>query len=88
MSGDIQQNGEVQNFGHEGGAPTVHPLVRNPDPSIRNTLRSVFDLLTVIILKRVREREYFFQSNKFTAFKIKDGKEVAKSMEDYPSISS
>ena len=33
-------------------------------------------MLTVIILKRVTE-SIFFQSNKITAFKIKDGKEAA-----------
>ena len=39
------------------------------------------------------EWEYFFQSNKFTAFKLKDEKKVDKffdgiqSTEDYPSIS-
>ena len=46
---------------------------------MENTLRSVLGLITVIILKKVRER-IFFQSNKLTTCKDTDGKEVAKSM--------
>ena len=34
-------------------------------------------MITLIVSKRVRE-SIFFQSNKFTAFKIKDEKEVEK----------
>ena len=45
----------------------------------KNILRSVLGLNTVIILKRVREY-IFFQSNKFTACKIRDGKGVAISL--------
>ena len=44
---------------------------------IENTLRSVLCLITVIILKRVREIIYL-QSNKFTACKVRDEKVVAK----------
>ena len=72
---DIQQNGEVQNYGHEGGYPSVPPLVGNPDPSITD----LFCLFDKMILKRVRE-SIFFQNNKFTAYKIRDRKEVAKSL--------
>ena len=48
-------------------------------------------LLIVMVLKRVSE-SIFFQSNKFTACKVKDEKEVAnsdgmQSTEDYLSIS-
>ena len=42
VGSDIQQKGEAQNFGHEWGEPsTVRPLVANPDPPIKNILRSV-----------------------------------------------
>ena len=59
---DIQQKGEVQNFGHEWEEPTPLPhLVANLDPPIKNILRSVLDLISVIILKRVRE---YFLSKK------------------------
>ena len=43
---------------------------------IKNTLKSVLSLITVIILKRRRE-SIFFKSNKFTVCKVRDGKEVA-----------
>ena len=46
---------------------------------MENTLRSVLGLITVIIMKKVRE-SIFFQSNKLTTCKDIDGKEVAKSM--------
>ena len=55
----------------------IPPLVANPDCSIKNILRSVFGMITLIVSKRVRE-SIFFQSNKFTACKIKAEKEVAK----------
>ena len=58
-----------------GGYPSVPPLVGNPDPSITD----VFCLFDKMILKIVRE-SIFFQSNKFTAYKIRDRKEVAKSL--------
>ena len=29
---NIQKKGEVKNFGHEGGATQVTPLMGNPDP--------------------------------------------------------
>ena len=49
---------------------------------IKNTLTSVFGLITVIILTRVRESFFFFfQSNRFTACKVTwDGKEMVKSL--------
>ena len=77
---DIQQKGEVQNFGHElvelSQAP---PLVANPDHPVKNALESFLGLITEIILKKVREI-FFFQSNKCTACKVRDGKEDAKSL--------
>lgn len=51
----------------------------NSDLHIRKTLGNVLGLLNVIILKRVSET-VFFQSNRFTAGKVKDGKEVANSL--------
>ena len=57
---DIQQKGEIQNFGHaEGGgeSPLVSLLMQNFDSLIRNTPRSVFGLLTVAILRRVRKNK-------------------------------
>ena len=45
----------------------------------KNILGSVLGLNTAIILKRVREY-IFFQSNKFTVCKVRDGKGVAKSL--------
>ena len=61
-----------------GKTSPVPPLVSNPDLPIKNNLGTVLALITVIILKRVRE-SFLFQSNKFTAYKVKDGKEVAQS---------
>ena len=59
------------------GSP--HPqfcfLVGHPDLPIKKTLRRVLGLLTVMILKRVREN-IFFQSNKFTTCKNEDGNKV------------
>ena len=42
-------------------------------------MRRVLGLLTVMILKKVSE-SIFFQSNKFTACKVKDEKEMANSL--------
>ena len=71
---------ETQNFGLEDGASSqVPPLVGNPNLPIRKTLRSVLGLLTAMILKRVSE-SIFFQSNIFTACKVKDGNDAAKSL--------
>ena len=52
--------------------------VINPDSPISNTLRSVLGLLILMALKRIRE-SIFFQSNKVTACKVKNRKEVANS---------
>ena len=54
----------------------LYPFVGHPDLTIKKTLRRVLGLLTVMILKSVIEG-IFFQSNKFTACKVKDEKEVA-----------
>ena len=59
--------------------PQFSPLEGHPDLPIRKTMRRVLCLLTVMILKIVSQI-IFFQSNKFTACKIKDGKEVANSL--------
>ena len=80
VRGDIQKKDEFQNFEHEWGEPSsITPLVENPDPHITNTLRSVLGLTTVIILKRVSQSN-FLQSNKFTACKVRDKKEVKISL--------
>ena len=58
----IQQKGEIQNFGHAKGvgeSPLVSLLMRNFDSLIRNTPRSVFGLLTVVILRRVRKKKSY-----------------------------
>ena len=70
---DIQQNGKVQNFGLVGGTTQIPPLVRYSDLPIRKPLRRVFGLRIIIILKRL-SGNIFFQSNKFKACKVKDGK--------------
>ena len=50
--------------------------MRHPDVTIKKTLRRVLGLRTVMILKSVIQ-SIFFQSNKFTACKVKDEKDVA-----------
>ena len=77
--GDIQQKGKAQTFGLAGRPPKLFPLVRHPNIPIRKTLRRVTGLLTVMILKRLSE-SIFFRSNKFTARKVRDEKEVANSL--------
>ena len=59
-------------------APQFLPIVRHLGFPIRKTLRRVLDLLTVMILK-IMSWSIFFQSNKITTCKIKDGKEVGNS---------
>ena len=67
VGSNIQEKGEVKNFGHKWEEPSpVPPLVANPDLPIKNTLSGVLDLITVIILKRMREI-IFFQCNKVIA---------------------
>ena len=51
--------------------------MRHSNLPIRNTLRRVLDVLTIMILKRVSE-SISFQSNKFTECKIKVEKEAVK----------
>ena len=69
---NIQQKWEVQR-------PQVVPLVENSDLPIRKILRILLALLTVMVLQKVSEI-IFFKSNKFTAYKVKDGKDVTKSL--------
>ena len=59
--------------------PSPLPSVSNPNPPTKNTLMSVLDVITVVILKRVRET-IFFQSSKFIVCEVKDRKGVAKSL--------
>ena len=74
-------------LGLQGDPPPPSPvpcIVGHPDLPMRKTLR-VVGMLTVMI---------FFQSKRFTAYKIKDEKkrdnflfsDVIQSTEDYPSI--
>ena len=85
------RSGRFKRLGTKG-EPKVSPFVGNPDPPIRNTLRSVLGLLIIMILKWVRE-SIFFQSNKFRACRVKGRKRGGKifdgvqSAEDYSSIS-
>ena len=68
--------GKVQTFGLSGRQPPIPSLSGTSWFPIRKTLRRVLGLLIVMILKRVID-SVFFQSNKFTACKVKDEKEVA-----------
>ena len=79
--GCIQQKGVVQKFWLAGELPQpqFHLLVGHSDLTIKNTLWRVLGLLTVMNLKRVSE-SIFFQSNKFTGYKVKNEKEVANSL--------
>ena len=56
-----------------------HPLVGHLDFPIKKILRTVLGLFTVMIWKRLSDSIYF-RSNKFTACKVKDDKEVAHSL--------
>ena len=73
--------GRSSNFlAGRGSSPPRFPLLLgHPDFPIRKTLRRVLGLLAAMILKRVSD-SIFFQSNKFTACKIKDGIKVANSL--------
>ena len=69
--GYTQQKEEVQSFEHEWGEPSpLPPLVENPDPLIKNTLRSVLYLITVISLKRVREGAFYFKATNLQHVRI------------------
>ena len=74
--GCMQQEGEVQTFwlASKLAQTQLHLLVGHSDFFIREGGR-VLGLLTVMILKSASE-SIFFQSNKFTACKFKDEKEV------------
>ena len=77
----IQQKEDVQTFRPEMGAPLPQfpPLVGHPDLAIWKSLRRVIGLLTLGILKRL-SKSIFFQTNTFTACKVKDENEVANSL--------
>ena len=77
LAGMYPIEGRGSNFlAYRGSLPTQFlPLVGHPNLPIRKNMRNVVRLLNVMILKRVMEST-FFQSNIFTACKIKDGKEV------------
>ena len=71
------RRGKFQTFGLAWRATLQFlSLVGHLDLPMRKTLRSVLGLLTIMILKRVSD-SIFFQSNKFTACKVKDEKDVA-----------
>ena len=55
------------------------PLVGHPDFPIRETLRKMLGLLTVMILKKYSV-SIFFHRKRFTAYEIKDRKEVKNSL--------
>ena len=88
----INRRGRFRISDLRGEPPSVPPLVGNLDPPIGKTLRNLFALLTVMMLKRVSEN-IFFQSNKVKACKVNDGRVTDKifvgvqATEDYPSIS-
>ena len=78
MGGDIQQEDDFRNFRLKRQNTPNHHLptqvllfVGNRDLPIRKMARSVLDLFTLMILTRVIGN--IFQSNKFTACKVKDG---------------
>ena len=74
------RRGKFQTFGLAWRATLQFlSLVGHLDLPMRKTLRSVLGLLTIMILKRVSD-SIFFQSNKFTACKVKDEKVVANSL--------
>ena len=78
--GYIQQNGHAENFVLDGDSlPDAPPLVGNPNIPIRKIQGIKLVLLNVMILKRESE-SIFFQSNEFTACKVKDGKLLVKSL--------
>ena len=79
LVGMSSTEGESSNFWAYRGTPQFPPLVGHPNLTIRKTLRRVLGLLTVMILKGVSE-SIFFQSNKFTACKVKDEKDVVNSL--------
>ena len=56
--------------------PKVLSLVEHPDLPMMTPLRRVLGLHPVMIFTRISE-SIFFQENKMTAYKVKDGKEVA-----------
>ena len=70
------RRGKFKFLGLQGDLPQLPPLVGHSNLPIRETLKRVLVLLTLIVLKRVSE-SIFFESNKFTACKVKDKKEVA-----------
>ena len=75
--GNIQQIEKVQTFSLARGLPEFPPLVWHPNLSIRKIEECLVYLLQWF---EKSEWEHFFQSNKFTAWKVKDEKEVANSL--------
>ena len=59
-------------------SPIILPFLWYPNLPITKSLRIVLILFTVMILKKVSE-SILFQSNKFTACKVKYEKDVANS---------
>lgn len=60
-----------------GVSPPSLSLSRRSLWPIKNILQRVLGLLNVMILKEVRYI-FYFQSNKVTAWKVKDGKEIVR----------
>ena len=73
--GQYSTEGEKSNFWACRETPQLSPLVEHPDFPIRKNLIGVVGLLSVMILKRVGDTT-FFQSERFTACKVKEEKEV------------
>ena len=67
------------------GHPHFHAIARNLNLPLRKTRRKVFDLLTVIVLKRVRESN-FSQIIKYTACKINEEKKIANYLMGFNSL--
>ena len=65
-------------------------LVRNSELPIRNNLRNLLGLLTVMILERARKRAFSFKATNLTHVRLKVEKEIAKSLMDsvYSKLSS
>ena len=75
--GQYSTEGEKSNFWACRETPQLSPLVEHPDFPIRKNLIRVVGLLSVMILKRVGDT-IFFQSERFTACKVKEEKRSVK----------
>ena len=71
------RRGSFKIWGMTEESPSQSLLVTNLDPLLKYTLRSVLGLITLTILKTVRQSIFF---SKQQICKVKDGTEVAKSL--------